>query len=246
MKNFFKILFLFISFYLLGCNNLDLESVSYSRVELIGPESNIISNEINIYKDSIDISLDNIIGFSDQLYTKADFNSKKFNSTLGNLIADIIFIQSDSLFMVQENKNIDFVIQNHGGIRAALPKGNIKLSDAYKILPFENEIVIVEMDGESINEIVSFLKKEKSPHPFSGLTINENTVLVQDMPIMPSNKYYIAINDYLLTGGDNMFFFNKNNGIYRLGFTPRDAFIDFIKSNLYISSKIDNRFVKNE
>tara|TARA_B100000941_G_scaffold274794_1_gene236191 strand:- start:58 stop:798 length:741 start_codon:yes stop_codon:yes gene_type:complete len=246
LKNFLKILFLFISFYLLGCNNLDLESVSYSRIELIGPESNIISNEINIYKDSIDISLDNIIGFSDQLYTKADFNSKKFNSTLGNLIADIIFIQSDSLFMVQENKNIDFVIQNHGGIRAALPKGNIKLSDAYKILPFENEIVIVEMDGESINEIVSFLKKEKSPHPFSGLTINENTVLVQDMPIMPSNKYYIAINDYLLTGGDNMFFFSKNKGIYRLGYTLRDAFIDYIKSNLYISSKIDNRFIKNE
>ena len=246
MKNFLKIPFLFISFYLLGCNNLDLESVSYSRIELIGPESNIISNEINIYKDSIDISLDNIIGFSDQLYTKADFNSKKFNSTLGNLIADIIFIQSDSLFMVQENKNIDFVIQNHGGIRAALPKGDIKLSDAYKILPFENEIVIVEMDGESINDIVSFLKKEKSPHPFSGLTINENTVLVQDMPIMPSNKYYIAINDYLLTGGDNMFFFSKNKGIYRLGYALRDAFIDYIKSNLYISSKIDNRFIKNE
>ena len=246
MKNFLKIPFLLISFYLLGCNNLDLESVSHSRIELIGPESNIISNEINIYKDSIDISLDKIIGFSDQFYTKADFNSKKFNSTLGNLIADIIFIQSDSLFMVQENKNIDFVIQNHGGIRAALPKGDIKLSDAYKILPFENEIVIVEMDGESINEIVSFLKKEKSPHPFSGLTINENTVLVQDMPIMPSNKYYIAINDYLLTGGDNMFFFSKNKGIYRLGYTLRDAFIDYIKSNLYISSKIDNRFIKNE
>ena len=246
MKNFLKIPFLFISFYLLGCNNLDLESVSYSRIELIGPESNIISNEINIYKDSIDISLDKIIGFSDQFYTKADFNSKKFNSTLGNLIADIIFIQSDSLFMVQENKNIDFVVQNHGGIRAALPKGDIKLSDAYKILPFENEIVIVEMDGESINEIVSFLKKEKIPHPFSGLSIIGNTVLVKNKPILPSNKYYIAINDYLLTGGDNMFFFNKNKGIYRLGYTPRDAFIDYTKSNLYISSKIDNRFVKNE
>ena len=246
MKNFLKILFLFISFYLLGCNNLDLESVSYSRIELIGPESNIISNEINIYKDSIDISLDNIIGFSDQLYTKADFNSKKFNSTLGNLIADIIFIQSDSLFMVQENKNIDFVIQNHGGIRAALPKGDIKLSDAYKILPFENEIVIVEMDGESINEIVSFLKKEKSPHPFSGLTINGNKVLVKNKPVVTSNKYYIAINDYLLTGGDNMFFFTNNKAIYRLGYTLRDAFIDYTKSNLYISSKIDNRFIKNE
>ena len=246
MKNFLKIPFFFISFYLLGCNNLDLESVSYSNIELTGPENEIISDQINIYKDSIDISLDNVIGFSDRLYTKADFDSKNFNSTLGNLIADIIYIQSDSLFRVQENKNIDFVIQNHGGIRAALPKGDVKLSDAYKILPFENEIVIVEMDGESINEIVSFLKKEKIPHPFSGLSINGNTVLVQSKPIIPSNKYYIAINDYLLTGGDNMFFFNKNKGIYRLGYTPRDAFIDYTKSNLYISSKIDNRFIKNE
>ena len=231
---------------MLGCNNLNLDSISYSRIELIGPESKIISDEINIYKDSIDISLDNVIGFSDRLYTKADFDSKNFNSTLGNLIADIIYIQSDSLFWVQENKNIDFVIHNHGGIRAALPKGNVKLSDAYKILPFENEIVIVEMNGESVNEIVSFLKKEKIPHPFSGLEINGNTILVKNKPIIPSKKYYIAINDYLLTGGDNMFFFIKNKNIYRLGFTPRDAFIDYTKSNLYISSKIDNRFIKNE
>ena len=70
------------------------------------------------------------------------------------------------------------------------------------------------MDGESINEIVSFLKKEKIPHPFSGLSINGNTVLVQSKPIIPSNKYYIAINDYLLTGGDNMFFFNNERYIF--------------------------------
>ena len=246
MKNFLKILFLFISSYILGCSNLNLDSVSFSRIELIGPESRIISDKINIYKDSIDISLNDVIGFSDRLYSKADFDSKNFNSTLGNLIADIIYTQSDSLFKVQENKNIDFVIQNHGGIRANLPKGEVKLSDAYKILPFENEIVIIEMQGESINEIVSFLKKEKNPHPFSGLVINGNNVLVQNKPIIPSDKYYIAINDYLLTGGDNMFFFDKNSGVYRLGYTPRDAFIDYTKSKLYISSKIDNRFIKNE
>ncbi len=82
----------------------------------------MISDVINIYKDSIDASLDNVIGFSDRLYTKADFSSNKFNSSLGNLIADIIFVQSDSIFKYQENKNIDFVIQNHGGIRASLPE----------------------------------------------------------------------------------------------------------------------------
>ena len=246
MNTFFKIIFLFVAFHLVGCSDLNLNSISYSRIELTGPESIAVSDVINIYKDSIDVSLDNIIGFSDQLYTKGDFNSKRFNSTLGNLIADILFIQSDSVFKFQENKNIDFVIQNHGGIRASLPKGEVKLTDAYKILPFENEIVIVEMGGESLSEIVSFLKNETTPHPFSGLTINGNEVLVQNKPIKPSNKYYIAINDYLLTGGDNMFFFNKNTEVYRLGYSLRNAFIDYTKSKLYLSSKIDNRFIKNE
>ncbi len=246
MKKNFKIIFLYFSFYLIGCSELILDSTSFSRIELSGTENEMISNVISVYKDSIDVGLDNIIGFSDQLYTKGDFNSKRFNSTLGNLIADIIFIQSDSVFKYQENKNIDFVIQNHGGIRASLPKGEVKLSDAYKILPFENEIVIVEMDGKSLYELVSFLNNERTPHPFSGLTINGNLVLVQNNPIIPTNKYYIATNDYLLTGGDNMFFFNKNTKVYRLGYSLRDAFIDYTKSNLYLSSKIDNRFIRNE
>ena len=246
MKNFFKIIFLYFSFCLISCNDLNLDSISYSRIELTGQENRMISDVINIYKDSIDASLDNVIGFSDRLYTKGDFSSKKFNSSLGNLIADIIFVQSDSIFKYQENKNIDFVIQNHGGIRASLPEGEVKLSDAYKILPFENEIVIVEMNGKHLSEIVSFLKKELMPHPFSGLTINGNEVLIQNRIIIPTNKYYIATNDYLLTGGDNMFFFNKNTRAYRLGYSLRDAFIDYTKSNLYLSSKIDNRFIKDE
>ena len=246
MKKIFKIIFLYFSFYLISCNDLNLDSISYSRIELTGHESRMISDVISVYKDSINVSLDNVIGFSDQLYTKGDFSSKNFNSSLGNLIADIIFIQSDSVFKNQKDKNIDFVIQNHGGIRASLPKGEVKLTDAYKILPFENEIVIVEMDGKSIYEIVSFLKNETIPHPFSGLTINGDEVLVQSRLIIPTNKYYIATNDYLLTGGDNMFFFNKNTEVYRLGYSLRDAFIDYTKSNLYLSSKIDNRFIKNE
>ena len=247
LNRFYKIIFFVSTLSLLGCkNNYSYNDINYSIIELTGQKSKMISDVISIYKDSIDVSLDNVIGFSDRLYTKGDFSSKKFNSTLGNLIADIIFIQTDSVFKIQENKNIDFVIQNHGGIRASLPEGEVKLSDAYKILPFENEIVIIEMYGESLSEIVSFLKNETTPHPFSGLIINGNEVLVQNKLIKPSKKYYIAINDYLLTGGDNMFFFNKNTKVYRLGYSLRDAFIDYTKSNLYLSSKIDNRFIINE
>ena len=246
MNKLIKIVFPLFSLYLFSCNYLDLESITYSIIELTGQESEIISQEISVYRDSINIGLDNVIGYSNNIYTKTDFNDEEFNSSLGNLIADIIFIQSDSILRIQENKNIDFVIQNYGGIRSYLPEGEIKLTDAYKILPFENEIVIVEMDGKSVNEIVSFLRDEIKPHPISGILINDSEVLIQDKPIVSSNKYYIAINDYLLTGGDNMFFFNQNSKVYRLGYSLRDAFIDYTKSKQYLSSNIDNRFIKNE
>ena len=246
MNNIYKILLIVLSSNFICCDNLELNSTSFSRIEIIGPEENIFTDEIQVYKDSIDLKLDRIVGYSDGLYTKTDFNYINFNSSLGNLVADILFTQSDSIFKYQENKNIDFVIQNHGGIRASLPKGEVKLSDAYKILPFENEIVIVEMNGKHLSEIVSFLEKELMPHPFSGLTINGNEVLIQNRLIIPTNNYFIATNDYLLTGGDNMFFFNKNTREYRLGYSLRDAFIDYTRSNLYLSSKIDNRFIKDE
>ena len=239
-------LFFNLGLFLISCNSLEVDNSSFSRIEVIGPDEVNIYNHINIYKDSIDYKLDNVIGYSDELYTKADFTNIKFNSSLGNLIADIIFIQSDSVFKEQENKQIDFVIQNHGGIRSSLLKGEVKLTDIYKILPFENEIVILELPGETVKEMISFLNQEKNPHPFSGMSIKKNKNLIQNRTIDYSKKYYLATNDYLLNGGDNMFFLSKNTKVYRLGYSLRDAFIDYTKTNVKLTSKIDDRFLKNE
>ena len=243
MNNYISLLF---GLFLISCNSLVVDNTSFSRIEVIGPDEVNIYNHINTYKDSIDYKLDNVIGFSDGLYTKADFTNIKFNSSLGNLVADIIFIQSDSVFKEQENKQIDFVLQNHGGIRSSLLKGEVKLTDIYKILPFENEIVIIEVLGEVVEEMISFLKKETNPHPISGLSIRNNEILIQNKIIDSSKKYYLATNDYLLNGGDNMFFLGKNTKVYRLGYSLRDAFIDYTKTNIRLASKVDDRFLKNE
>jgi len=239
-------LFINLGLYLISCNSLVVDNTSFSRIEIIGPDEIDISNQIQVYRDSINYKLDNVIGYSDNLYTKTDFNNINFNSSLGNLVADIIFIQSDSVFKKQENKQIDFVLQNHGGIRSSLLEGDIKLTDIYKILPFENEIVILELPGETVKEIISFLNQEKNPHPFSGMSIKKNKILIQNRIIDSTKKYYLATNDYLLNGGDNMFFLSKNTKVYRLGYSLRDAFIDYTKKNVKLKSKIDDRFLKNE
>ncbi len=246
MNNFNKILLIVISSNFICCDTLEVSSTSFSRIEIVGPEEGLLSDEIQVYKDSIDLKLDLIVGYSEGFYTKTDFNDINFNSSLGNLIADILFTQSDSVFNKQENKKIDFVLQNHGGIRSSLFEGDIKLTDIYKILPFENEIVIIEVFGKTVEEIITFLRKEINPHPISGLLISPDKSFIQGKLIDPSKKYYISTNDYLLNGGDNMFFLKNNSKVYKLGYSLRDAFIDFTKTNLKLSSKIDNRFLKDE
>jgi len=246
LNRFFQILFIVTALALIGCySNYNYNNVDYSRIDIIGPENSSVNSIINIYRDSIDSKLDNVIGFSKGLYTKDDYSKIKFNSSLGNLIADIIFKQADSVFYKSFGNNIDFVLQNHGGIRSSLLEGEIKLTDAYKILPFENEIVVLEITKEIFDEMVLFLSNEKFPHPISGFNIINNKATI-DTDRSSNDKFFLATNDYLLSGGDNMFFLEKNLNVYHLGYPLRDAFIDYIINEEEIESKVDNRFIKNE
>ncbi len=246
MNRFYQILFIGIALFATGCSsNYNYDNIDYSRIDIIGLEDSTVTNLINVYKDSIDLKLDNVIGFSKGLYTKDDYSNTKFNSSLGNLIADIIYKQADSVFYKSFGNNIDFVLQNHGGIRSSLLEGEIKLTDAYKILPFENEIVVLEISKEVFDEMVLFLSNEKFPHPISGFSIMDDKALI-DKEKSLNDKFFLATNDYLLSGGDNMFFLERNSRVFNLGYSLRDAFIDYTINEEDLESKVDNRFIRNE
>ena len=246
MNRFYQILFIGIALFATGCSsNYNYDNIDYSRIDIIGLEDSTLTDIINVYKDSIDLKLDNVIGFSKGLYTKDDYSKIKFNSSLGNLIADIIYKQADSVFYKSFGNNIDFVLQNHGGIRSSLLEGEIKLTDAYKILPFENEIVVLEISKEVFDEMVLFLSNEKFPHPISGFSIMDDKALI-DREKSLNDKFFLATNDYLLSGGDNMFFLERNSRVFNLGYSLRDAFIDYTINKEDLESKVDNRFIRNE
>ena len=246
MYRFYQILFIGIALFATGCSsNYNYDNIDYSRIDIIGVEDSTLTDIINVYKDSIDLKLDNVIGFSKGLYTKDDYSKIKFNSSLGNLIADIIYKQADSVFYKSFGNNIDFVLQNHGGIRSSLLEGEIKLTDAYKILPFENEIVVLEISKEVFDEMVLFLSNEKFPHPISGFSIMNDKALI-DKEKSLNDKFFLATNDYLLSGGDNMFFLERNSRVFNLGYSLRDAFIDYTINEEDLESKVDNRFIRNE
>ena len=239
-----KIVSVFILIILTTCSGkYSNNKVDYYSIDINEREDSLINNIIKPYRDSINYNLDKVIGYSNDLYSISDYGRKNFNSTLGNLIAKIIFVQADSIFFNNYNKKIDFVLQNHGGIRSSLLKGDVKLTDAYKILPFENEIVVLEISKEVFDKMTIFLKNEDLPHPFQGFKIINDKVTINDYT-KSKDKFLIATNDYLLSGGDNMFFLKENSNTYWLGYSLRDAFIDYVIKNKNLSSKIDDRFIK--
>ena len=150
-------------------------------------------------------------------------------------MADVTLQRGNTIFMAREKKNIDLCILNHGGIRSILPKGNVTTRTAYEIMPFENSLVVIALKGEQIFEMVDYFIATQKPHPLSGIsfTIGKNNVakniLVQGKPIETNTIYYVATNDYLSNGGDNMVFFKKGVQKYDLNYKLRNILIDYFK-----------------
>jgi 5'-nucleotidase len=69
---------------------------------------------------------------------------------------------------LQAAKRAQLAIQNAGGVRVAVPQGDISFDTAYKVLPFSNLLIEMEMTGA---EIVAVLEDAVSNHmdPVSGV-----------------------------------------------------------------------------
>ncbi len=165
-------------------------------------------------------------------------------------MADAVYAEANPIFKTRTGKDIDMVLLNYGGIRSILPKGNITTKTAFELMPFENSIVVVELKGKQIDSLVSYLCKSKRAHPISKLklSIDKNFKLlnatVKEQAIDTSKTYYVATNDYLYNGGDNMTFFKPNDSLYNLNYKIRNILIDYFKKTDTINPTIDDRFVQ--
>lgn len=187
---------------------------------------------IKPYRDHINKDLDNVLAYCPETLDKS---TGKWQTTIGNLLADVCIERGNKVFNTREKKNIDLCFLNHGGIRAILPKGNVTTRTAFEIMPFENNLVVLGLKGQQILEMTAYIIKEKKPHPLSGMTFTiakDNTaknILIQGKPLDLNKTYYVATNDYLANGGDSMTFFAKNIEKYDLNYKLRNVLIDYFK-----------------
>lgn len=237
----------------LSCRNREVQlseiQASQITVESSLEASDSIEKFISPYRSHVNKVLDDPLSYSPRPITK---NDGKYNSSAGNLMADIVLEQSAAVFNSRTGKNIDFVVLNHGGIRSVISEGDVSTRTAYEVMPFENTIVVVEMQGRSVRELVSFLIESRRPHPISGIQIILNkdkeleSVNIQGKPFDENRSYYVATSNYLATGGDNMKFFSSGSKITELQYLIRNAMVDYFKKTDTLRASVDDRFTVRE
>jgi 2',3'-cyclic-nucleotide 2'-phosphodiesterase (5'-nucleotidase family) len=210
-----------------------------------------IETFIKPYRDHVNKELDSVLAYSVDTYSKTD---GELNTAIGNLFADVIYEQANPVFKSRTGKNIDMVLVNYGGIRAIISKGDVTMRTAFEIMPFENTIVVAALKGKSINNLIHFLAQAKKAHPISGLKLTVDSdfniveALINGKSIDTTKTYYVATNDYLYNGGDNMSFFQPNEGLIDINYKIRNALLDYFIKTDTINPVIDDRFnqIKNK
>jgi 5'-nucleotidase len=126
-------------------------------------------------------------------------------SALGHLVTDILLDSIDA----------DVVLLNvRGGLRSALPEGPLAYGSLFRMFPFDNSVVVLDLSGAELRTIVA--AQAQDPHRrvgSAGLRVAvrcENdrldvTMRLDDGRIIgDDDSVRVAVNDYLATGGDRI------------------------------------------
>jgi 2',3'-cyclic-nucleotide 2'-phosphodiesterase (5'-nucleotidase family) len=248
MKKLVKIIMI-ISL-ILSCNNsrilvnTDGKNISINReIEPVKQVEDII----NPYKLNLDKTMNKVLSFSVDNYSK---NDGDYNTAIGNLMADAVLELTNPVFKNKTEKNIDMVLLNHGGIRSILPKGKVTTKTAYKLMPFENSVVVTALKGSVVFEMINYLKISNKAHPISGLELVINAddsykkIQIGGKAVDSEKLYYIATSDYLYKGGDQMEFFKKSDTLYKLNYKIRNVLLDYFSIHDTLNPEADQRFIK--
>ena len=236
---------------ILSCKDASVEPVKIKGQRIVidnKVEANAeIKDFITPFKEHLNKTLDSTLAYNPRTMLKSDGD---LNTAIGNLMANIVMEQANPVFKNRTGKEIDMVLLNHGGIRSGLNKGNISTRSAYALMPFENEIVVAEISGVKIKEMLTYLERAKTAHPVGGvqITMDQNykvtSATIKNEDVKEDKTYFVATSDYLQQGGDNMSFFKDPVSLTKIDYKLRNAIIDYFKKVDTLKVTKDNRFIR--
>jgi 2',3'-cyclic-nucleotide 2'-phosphodiesterase (5'-nucleotidase family) len=218
---------------LLACSSVTTLSVHPASAKMT-PElsSNArIDSLIAPYRDSMNREMNVVVGKA-----TVNFIAERPNSNMGNWFADAVFAnQTRNVRLAQPT----FCLFNVGGIRSSINKGDITIGDVFKVMPFDNEIVWVQLPVSALSDIEAYIKKSGG-EPLSNATISNGKLSINGMRDTTTH-FWIITSDYLMNGGDKMYFFEKKTQTVLTGKLLRNALLEEVKLQGILINPTDKR-----
>ncbi|MDO4462252.1 MAG: 5'-nucleotidase [Bacteroidia bacterium] len=187
-----------------------------------------IDSIVRVYADSLTAIMDRPIGYCTETMV-----SRRPESTLMRFVADVMMAEGKEYAKEHGIEVHDAIsVINAGGIRSVLREGEVTVRSIFEISPFENVIVIMELTGKQMRDVVNHIAS-RGGEAVAGLTMHIDEGLAKKVKIsgesIDNEKMYTLITlDYVATGGDQFKCLTqipaKNTGILF-----REAIIHYIE-----------------
>jgi len=199
-------------------------------------------------------ALDNVIGTLTGELRKGGMGA----GSLGNFVSDAMRAEASRTL----KRPVDLAVVNSGGLRrSALVQGDLRARDIFELLPFENALVMIDLNGEQLMNLLSFVTSTRDAQSGARITYrmtaDRKTELesarlfdeqYHDLPISPKTIYTVVTIDYLINrGGTSYGMLHEGKNARPLGITLRDAIMNYVKaetaSGRPIRPELDGRFL---
>lgn len=165
--------------------------------------------------------------------------------TLGNFAADAVLHAARGA----SSEPVDMAVVNNGGLRIPIPEGAITVGQMFELMPFDNMISVLAMDGRQVEALAHDIAR-RGGAPVSGLSFHilteEENLVASDIsvagePLDPGRMYRVAAPDYIANGGDEYEVLTAALDRSDLTVLVREALIEFVREQGIIHPRIEGR-----
>jgi 2',3'-cyclic-nucleotide 2'-phosphodiesterase (5'-nucleotidase family) len=205
-----------------------------------------IETYMTYLKREKDEKMNQIIGTSREVLT-----SFSPMSPLSNLLVDILFGWGNNYLTHKKLEKVDLALLNFGGIRAALPQGDITVGDIFQISPFDNTVAFVFVKGNELRKMFDGFTERRNAPMANVQTVYQNGRLLSytigGAPLEDDKIYTIVTINFLALGGDGFLSQVTPESVTYLDVSIRDVFIEEIRKKtaqgIDIKGITDNRVI---
>lgn len=181
--------------------------------------------------------LDTVIGRLEGTLIKG----RVVGGSMGNFVTDAVREQAQSKL----GKPVALAILNRDGLRKnTIAPGDLRVRDIFEILPFENELVAVDLTGAQLRRLIETLmgygdlaqsggrikyqKNGKGRYEMLSLQLIGPAGALEE--IDPARVYTVVTVDFVMTRGGAYSFLKEIKDVRPLGSKIRDAVTAYVKA----------------